>query len=224
MVDIGPRDAAEGSAVGVPVVDGSAGESSRGGEPDDVVLLRRIAAHDFTVFDLFVDRYKLRLVAYIRSRVGDGHHAEDVAQEVFMRVFRAAREGRIQATDGKVVAWVLAITRNCVADHLRERRRKPVTLMGDCGVNDVDQTNGSQTRDPLQAAMAADRRRQARALLSRLPPVQRDVITLRMYGQFTYLQIAEVLACPVATVKSRMRYGLKRIEEMLREAEFVHAS
>src|SRR5690242_18904718 len=95
---------------------------------DDIVtdaeLLNRIASADARAFDAFVDRYKRRLAGYIRVRVGDRHAAEDLTQEVFLRLFRStigAGAGRSAGFAGRssVATWLFTIAQNCIADHRR---------------------------------------------------------------------------------------------------------
>src|SRR4051794_270796 len=95
------------------------------GELSDAEVLRRIADGDPTPFDFLVDRYKHRLFSHIRRRINDPHRAEDLTQEVFLRLFRAARGRGYSPVQASVVTWLFTIANNCVIDHLRAESRRP---------------------------------------------------------------------------------------------------
>jgi RNA polymerase sigma-70 factor (ECF subfamily) len=102
---------------------------------DDRAVLAEIASGQLDAFDVFVDRYKDRLYRYLRSQVSDAHAAEDLAQEVFLRVFRAAKLGH-QATAVSAAPWLFTIARNCATDYLRLRYRRPPEAELDYPVED----------------------------------------------------------------------------------------
>ena len=204
-----------------PAIDESPGLPSSQSE-DHTAVLRQIARGSFEQFDLFVDRYKVRLVGFIRSRVTDHHHVEDLAQEVFMRVFRAARDGHYDYKNNALVPWMFTIANNCVTDMLRAQSRKPLMLETDAnGMVErapIDNRDTS-TPDPSGAAIEAEQERSIYRLLQQLPDTQREVISLRVFGNLPFATIATIVGCPMATVKSRMRYGLKKIAKHLEQHE-----
>ncbi len=175
--------------------------------PDDAEVLSEIARGELDRFDAFVDRYKGRLFAFIRQRVGDAHRAEDLTQDVFLRAFRAARRG---GYDGRpnAGAWLFSIAHNCVTDYLRLLARRPVVV--DAGAGDVPaRSTEPARRDPLRSTVYA--------MLAHLPPEQREVVVLKAVGGLTFAEIAAVVGCPVPTAKSRMRYGLEKLRALLSE-------
>jgi RNA polymerase sigma-70 factor, ECF subfamily len=183
----------------------------------DALLLSRIAEGDLAVFDHFVDRYKHRLVAYLGRRIPDMHHREDLAQEVFMRAFRAARQGTYTG-EASVATWLFTIAGNCVNDHLRARVRRPETASSQL----ADDPLASRLAPGLTPADAAARQegdQRVRRLLLLLSPEQQQVVTLRIFGGLTFSEIAEVTGCPLPTVKSRMAYALDHLSTGLRNQE-----
>jgi RNA polymerase sigma-70 factor (ECF subfamily) len=186
----------------------------------DAQLLAEVARGDLGRFDVLVDRYKVRLTCYIRHRVPDLHHAEDLAQETFLRMFRAARADQY-AGRASVATWLFTIADNCVTDYLRAVGRRPLALETDAGrradrslpgVLDTKPAGGS---DPLEAASHREGQLRADALLAPLPDDQRRVVALKVLGGLTLSEIAEKMGCPVGTVKSRLFHGLRKIEESL---------
>ena len=190
-------------------------------EQEDRLLLDEIAAGQEQRFDRFVDRYKGRLIGYIRVRVVDRQWTEDLAQEVFLRVFRAAREGMHTRRPGSLRAWIFTIASHCVTDYQRHRLRRPLYLEGDRADETTDgvatplDAAPSLDPDPLHSASWSEKQASVEALLRRLPELQCRVVRLRVYGNLTFVEIAEVEGCTEATAKSRMRYGLGKLERML---------
>jgi RNA polymerase sigma-70 factor, ECF subfamily len=138
--------------------------------------------------------------AFLYRLCGDAHLAEDLAQETFVRAFRALE--RYQPR-GKVSTWLFAIAANVARDHWRRRRRRAEVPYEDAVLHadGADMSEGMQVRE---------------ALLS-LPLEQRSVLVLRYYHDLSYIEIAEALVIPVGTVRSRIHNGLERMKGQLLE-------
>lgn len=201
--------------------------SDSGPEPDcidataDAGILEQVRHGNFEHFDTFVDRYKARLMNYIIHSIRDVHRAEDITQDVFLRAFRASPQVTRDGTN-TVAAWLFTIARNCVTDHLRAAGRKPLVLQSelpqDDGSTDPIDNQLAITPDPADAVLEAEGNQRVEAILDQLPPSQRDTVALKVFAELTFPEIAEATGCPLATAKSRMRYGLKKIREILSEA------
>jgi RNA polymerase sigma-70 factor (ECF subfamily) len=190
---------------------------------EDGEILAEIAAGDLRHFDVLVDRYKVRLISYLGHRVPDRHHAEDLAQEAFLRLFRAARQGGYSG-QASVATWLFTIADNCATDHLRASVRRPLRLESDAaGDNGRDWASTLDFRpspdvDPAEAAARRESQGRAEALLDCLPEEQRRVVALKVLGGLTIPEIAETVGCPVGTAKSRLLYGLRKIEALLAQS------
>jgi len=175
----------------------------------DVEALRRIAQGDLTPFDGLVDRYKLRLFRHIRRRVADPHKAEDLTQEAFLRLFRAARAGRYRG-EARVVTWLFTIAGNAVTDYLRgEFVRSAVRLVRE---------DEEAAQDPRDAAAAREGESRVRRLLLELPENQRQVVELHVLDGLTFAEVAELTGCPASTVKSRLVYALRKLKRSMDES------
>lgn len=181
--------------------------------PDDGAILRAINEGDLLHFDAFVDRYKGKLLRYIHHGVDDLHQAEDITQDVFLKAFRAAADGQY---DGRAsaAAWLFEIARNCVRDHLRGRAAEPAQLRNAGSVEPV--------APPASRQPDSERRWDAGDILDHLPAEQREVMALKVFGELSFRQIAEAVGCPVATAKSRMRYALVKVRELLAHRGNIH--
>jgi RNA polymerase sigma-70 factor (ECF subfamily) len=188
---------------------------------EDARILGQIAAGDLGRFDVLVDRYKVRLMSYLGHRVADRHHAEDLVQEAFLRLFRAARSGGYSG-QASVCTWLFTIADNCATDYLRAAGRQRLTLETDTAgsSNDDDSASLLDRRfapdlDPAEVAARRESQGRAEALLDCLPEEQRRVVALKVLGGLTLAEIAAVVGCPVGTAKSRLLYGLRKIEASL---------
>jgi RNA polymerase sigma-70 factor (ECF subfamily) len=187
---------------------------------EDAQILAEIAQGDLRRFDNLVNRYKVRLMSYIGHRVPDRHHAEDLAQEAFLRLFRAARSGRYSG-QASVSTWLFTIADNCATDYLRALGRQPVRLESDTAGRDSNDSPNMLDRrpstdlDPAEAAAIRESQGRAETLLDCLPEEQRRVVALKVLGGLTLAEVAAVVGCPLGTVKSRLLYGLRKIEALL---------
>lgn len=181
----------------------------------DAAALSRLARGDFAGFDALVDRHKVRLFRHIRRRIADPHKAEDLTQEAFLRLFRAAREGGYSAGRARVVTWLFTIAANVVTDHLRaERVRESVRLVRE----------QSEPTDPHDAAAARERESRVRRLLLELPEAQRMVVELHVLDGLTFADVAELTGAPVPTVKSRLVYALRKLKRLMDDDDEGHES
>ena len=140
----------------------------------DADALAAIARGDSRRFDELVDRYKHRVFGFIRRTVSDAHRAEDLTQDVFLRLFRAARTG---AYDGRspVAAWLFTIARNRIVDHLRHEQARPTPV-----------TKPPPPPSPAQHAASNEHYQRLRRLIAELPPDQREAVE-----QFEFDDLAE---------------------------------
>jgi RNA polymerase sigma-70 factor (ECF subfamily) len=187
---------------------------------DDVAILAEIAQGDLGRFDVLVNRYKVRLKNYVSHRVADWHHVEDLAQEAFLRLFRAARNGGYSG-QASVCTWLFTFADNFTTDYLRALARQRLTLESDAGEGNGDGSSSILDRccasdvDPFQVAARRESQDRADSLLGGLPEEQRRVVALKVLGGLTLAEIAAVVGCPVGTVASRLLYGLRKIEASL---------
>ena len=167
---------------------------------------------DVDAFALVYDRHAGVAFALAYRMVGNRSGAEDILQEGFLSIWRS--RVRYRAERGSVRAWVIGIVHNRAIDALRrstvhERRRASAE-----GIEE-------QQEAPELTDVEVARREEARtlrALLEGLPDEQGKVIELAYFGGFTHVEIAEMLATPVGTVKGRMRLGLEKMRRGLGEA------
>ena len=176
-------------------------EDQRRSEEDaeDVRLMRLVARGDTSAFEQVIERHQALVAGTAARMLGSNSDVEDIAQQVFIRVWKSARRYVPRA---KFTTWLLKITRNLVFNELRRaKRRAQVPLQPDPGAEEIplkDETNpapdASLLEDELQRAIEE--------AIMQLPESQRMALALRRYEQLSYEQIAEVLDLSVPAVKS----------------------
>jgi RNA polymerase sigma-70 factor (ECF subfamily) len=182
----------------------------------DDELVTRLQGRDLEAFETLYERYA-DLVFSVSMRVaGDRHVAEDITQDVFLRLWR--RPDHFDAARGKFVTWLLSVARNRSIDERRgyARRMRHAAPIGNEGeeaaVPDADVAN-----DPAAATVLADDSRAIRAAVAVLPHEQRLVINLAYFGGLTQQEIASKLGQPLGTVKTRIRLGMQKLRRALED-------
>ncbi len=168
-------------------------------DAEDVRLMRLVAGGDTSAFEKVVERHQALVAGTAARMLGSNSDMEDIAQQVFIRVWKSARRYVPRA---KFTTWLLKITRNLVFNELRRaKRRAQIPLQSDPGAEEIqlkDETNpapdASLLEDELQRAIEE--------AIMQLPESQRMALVLRRYEQLSYEEIAGVLDLSVPAVKS----------------------
>ena len=181
-----------------PQVDDHKNEDDR--RPADRELISLTAAGDEDAFLELYQRYHVPLFNYLLRLVREPAVAEEVLQDVFVAIWRGAGRYRGQA---KVKTWAFRIAHNQAVSWLR--RYRPLVGLPD------DLQDGSDEGDPEAQAIDSWRASQVQLALERLSPRHRAVVELAFVHTFSYAEIAEIMACPVGTVKSRMSHALRHL-------------
>lgn len=178
----------------------------------DEELMERLFYRDMKAFETLYDRHGNLVYSTAVRILRDIHLAEDVAQEIFLRLWRQPES--YVAQRGRFLTWLLSVTRNRAVDEVRKRGRRfrhetasPEQLEQEFPTGDA--------HDPALAAQLAEERRTVRDALASLPPQQRQVIELAYYGGLTQQEIADTLEQPLGTVKTRIRLGMQKLKATL---------
>jgi RNA polymerase sigma-70 factor (ECF subfamily) len=182
----------------------------------DEELVDRLGQRDLRAFEALHGRYGDLVYSVSLRVVGDAHVAEDVAQEVFLRLWR--RPEQFDLRRGKFVTWLLSVTRNRSIDERRSRGRRlrHESLPTADEEEDVLPSNAERD-DPALSTVLADERRAVRKALEVLPAEQKLAIQLAYFGGLTQQEIAEKLGQPLGTVKTRIRLGMQKMRAALAE-------
>ncbi len=188
--------------------DPAAAEPTAGSADTDLQLVERTVAGDQRAFELLVIKYQRRIQRLIGRMVRDVDLVEDIAQETFIRAYRALHQFRAEA---QFYTWLYRIAVNTAKKALGDLKRNPVVTEGALRSNDDedDETyrpqNELTTSETPESVLAAKEIAQAvNAAMDALPEDLRQAVTLREIEGLSYEEIAEVMNCPIGTVRSRI--------------------
>ena len=181
----------------------------------DEALVRLIAqSHEQALAQLY-DRYNRLIFSLALAIVNDRETAEEVTLDVFMRVWQKAGTYRVE--QAKVSTWLTHIARHHAIDVLRRRaaRLDQSAVHWEDAIRNIESSQPS----PHESAELSLRRARIHAALARLPVEQRQALLLAYFGGYTQSQIAEMLAQPLGTIKTRLRLAMQKLREFLKEEQ-----
>ena len=187
-------------------------------DAEDVRLMQLVGRDDTAAFEKLIERHQALVLGTVARMLGSNSDVEDIAQQVFVRVWKNA--GRYVAR-AKFTTWLLKITRNLVFNELRRsKRRAHVPLQSDPDADELP-LREERVSAPDAAALEKELQQAVDHAIAQLPETQRMAVILRRYEEMSYEQIGAVLDLSVPAVKSvlfRARTELReRLEAYLRE-------
>jgi RNA polymerase sigma factor (sigma-70 family) len=184
---------------------------------------------DHELIHLFVDgtsealetlvlRHKDKLYTSILFLVKDKYLAEDIFQDVIIRIIDTMRVGKY-TEEGKFLPWAMRIAHNLCVDHFRKVKRTPTIKTGD-NQDIFEMLNFSEdsAETKMMKRQSHDR---VREMLDRLPQDQREVIILRHFADMSFKEIASMTDCSINTALGRMRYGLINLRKLMTEKQIA---
>lgn len=192
----------------------TAGNGMTDQQISDRQLVARVQKGDRRAFDLLVVKYQHRILALVGRFVSDFAEAQDVTQEAFIKAYRALPSFR---GDSAFYTWMYRIAVNTAKNHLISRGRKTPTndidlddaayFTDESHMRDMDTPDGLLQRDQLRDVVFA--------AIDALPEELRIAVTLREIDGLTYEEIADVMECPIGTVRSRIFRAREAIEKKM---------
>ena len=179
---------------------------------DDEALLQRLSYRDLEAFRSLYDRYGDLVYSAVLRIVRDVHIAQDMVQEVFLRIWR--RPESYVAERGRFSTWLISVARNRAVDEVRARSRRYRHETASPEQQERELPS-SDDNDPALTAELADQRQLIIKALVELPLEQRRVIELAYFGGLTQQEIAQQLSQPLGTVKTRIRLGMQKLRTAL---------
>ena len=179
----------------------------------DEKLIGLIAqAHELALAQLY-ERYHRLVFSLALAIVNDHETAEEITLDVFMRVWQKADTYRVE--QAKVSTWLTHIARNHAIDVLRRRaaRIDQSAIHWEDGIQNIESSQPA----PQESAELSSRREHIQTALNQLPPEQKQVLLLAYFGGYTQSQIAELLAQPLGTIKTRLRLAMQKLRQVLHQ-------
>ncbi|MGE4070249.1 MAG: RNA polymerase sigma factor RpoE [Lysobacterales bacterium] len=181
----------------------------------DAALVERVQAGDRLAFDLLVRKYQHRIIALIQRFVPDWHEAQDVAQEAFIKAYRALPNFR---GDSAFYTWLYKISVNTAKNFLVSQSRRPP--MDDILLEDAVHHEAAgrmhERATPENEFLREEVERTVIAAVEELPEEIRTALTLREIDGLSYEEIAQIMNCPIGTVRSRIFRGRDAVDRRIR--------
>jgi RNA polymerase sigma-70 factor (ECF subfamily) len=177
-------------------------------------LIEQCLAGDQAAWDLIVRQNWRKVFNVAYKFVGKHDEAEDLAQDIFLKIFKALASFDRRAN---FQTWIISISRNLCIDHYRSVRKERQTIAREVDTNDLQPA--STDRGPYQAAEHQDLRGLLRQALQKLPLTLRTAVVLRDLQELSYQEIADRLGLPEGTVKSRINRGRIELAHQLRRLQ-----
>ncbi len=187
--------------------------------PQDSELIAQYRNGSEAAFDVLVDRYQSKVYTTIYLIVKDQDVAEDLLQDVFVKVVQTIHSDRYNE-EGKFQPWLMRIAHNLAIDHFRKAKRYPSILMED----------GSNLFNSLQFAQSSvedDRVKEetlemVKRLIEELPEAQKEVLIMRHYLDLSFQEIADQTGVSINTALGRMRYALIHLRKKMKQINFAY--
>lgn len=185
----------------------------------DSSLVSRCLRGDESAWEDLVRVHTRKVYALCYRFTGSGSEAQDLSQEVFLRVFRTIRSFR--STEGSFATWLSRVTRNLLIDHYRRTRQERVTDSIEEQLPMMGEQGAAASTRPDHALAGREASEILQATLQKLSPDLREAVILRDLQEMEYREIAEVLEIPEGTVKSRINRGRAELARLLRKQKLA---
>ena len=183
---------------------------------NDQQLIARYLDGNEKAFEVLLTRHKAKIYTQIYLFVKDTALAEDIFQEVFIKIIDTLRKGKYNH-EGKFLQWALRISYNMCVDYFRRSKRRPhVSQTETFDIFDVLKSGEDNAEQTIIKSQTHDK---IRKLVDMLPPEQREVVILRHYADMSFKEISQLTRVSINTALGRMRYALINIRKMVEERE-----
>jgi RNA polymerase sigma-70 factor (ECF subfamily) len=184
----------------------------------DQVLVDRVKAGDQRAFALLVEKYQRKVIRLISRLIRDPAEVEDVAQEAFLKAYRALPQFR---GDSAFYTWIYRIAVNTAKNHLVAQGRRPIPMSSFQGEDDDGEPFAADEaiadiQTPDAVLMSRQIAQTVNRAIEALPAELRTAVTLREIDGLSYEEIAEAMNCPIGTVRSRIFRAREAIAEQIR--------
>jgi RNA polymerase sigma factor (sigma-70 family) len=184
----------------------------------DQQLIHLYLEGDADALATIIVRYKDKIYTSIYLLVKDKFLAEDIFQDVFIRIIDTLKGGRY-TDEGKFLPWAMRIAHNMCVDHFRKVKRSPTIKTSDD--RDIFEVLNFSEAGADQKMMNGQSHDRIRRMVDMLPEDQREVIILRHYADLSFKEIAELTKCSINTALGRMRYGLINLRKLMVEKQIA---
>ena len=185
----------------------------------DEQLVKAYAQGNNEEFDVLLKRHQQRVFNYILRIIKNEDAANDIFQETFVKAIVTLRQGRYTES-GKFPAWISRIAHNLIIDYFRQEKSENLQSSD---LEDVDVLNRKELCEETIEDILVSRQinEDVKYLISELPPLQREVLTMRYYQNLSFKEIAEITNVSINTALGRMRYAILNLRRLAAEKDIA---
>ena len=185
----------------------------------DEQLVKAYAQGNNEAFDVLLKRHQQRVFNYILRIIKNEDAANDIFQETFVKAIVTLRQGRYTES-GKFPAWISRIAHNLIIDYFRQEKSENLQSSD---LEDVDVLNRKELCEETIEDILVSRQinEDVKYLISELPPLQREVLTMRYYQNLSFKEIAEITNVSINTALGRMRYAILNLRRLAAEKDIA---
>jgi RNA polymerase sigma factor (sigma-70 family) len=181
--------------------------------PDQALVHNYLQGNESALAEL-INRHQQKVFTYIRMLVKDSQLAEDIFQDVFVKVIHTLKSGNYNE-EGKFLPWIMRIAHNLSIDHFRKAKRMPVVQNSSKDNEEFDIFRTIRNMDDnVEDKMVKE-------LIKELPPEQQEVLILRHYADMSFQEIADFTNVSINTALGRMRYALINLRKIVKQKEII---
>ena len=183
----------------------------------DAALMLRVKQGDRDAFEELVEKYKQPVMNMVFRTLRDATEAEDLAQHVFLQVYKSAHRYEISA---KFSTWLFTIARNLCLNEIRRRSRHPASSLDETYADDDDhpirQAPDTRTVGPTEKMLQGELEAKVEEAIADLPEKQRTALLMCRHEEFSYEEIARVVGCSLSATKSLIHRARETLKERLK--------
>jgi RNA polymerase sigma factor (sigma-70 family) len=190
---------------------------------DDKELVQIYINGNESALPILIDRHQQRVFSYILKVVKNKSVADDIFQDTFIKVIHTLKQGKYKE-EGKFLPWLLRIAHNLTIDFFRREKRMPTISTSankDSESYDVFNFIGTEDKNKEEELIEKQLFKDVRALVTKLPFEQREVLIMRHYFEMSFKEISDKTDVSINTALGRMRYALINLRKMMEEKELV---
>lgn len=184
----------------------------------DALLVKNYIAGDENALAVLINRHQSKIYGFIYSKMADRDVADDVFQDTFIKVIKTLKSNSYNE-EGKFLPWVMRISHNLIVDHYRKNKKMPMlreteefsifSVLTDTSMN----AEGRIITDVIEKDL--------QKIIKQLPDDQLEVLTLRIYQDLSFNEIAELTGVSINTALGRMRYALMNLRKLIEKNQII---
>lgn len=184
----------------------------------DALLVKNYIAGDENSLVILINRHQSKIYGFIYSKINDRDLADDIFQDTFMKVIKTLKSNCYNE-EGKFLPWVMRISHNLIMDHYRKNQKMPMLRETDefSIFSVLQETSPNVEKRIISELIEQDLQK----IIKELPDDQREVLTMRIYQDYSFNEIAEITGVSINTALGRMRYALLNLRKVIEKNQII---